>query len=98
MASSSSSFSDSTSLESGVRIAGVTTTGGEVAFHFLFFFYPTAFTAETAIAADEADCFATTDLVLRWDFTVPPASRPTPVSPPTSTSVSSSASTDESDT
>jgi hypothetical protein len=80
----------------GIRIAGVTTASAEVAFLF-FFFFSAAFTAETAVAADEADYYATADLVLRRDFVAPPASGPIPASPPTSTSVSSSASTDESD-
>jgi hypothetical protein len=34
----------------------------------LFFFFSAAFTAETTAAADEANCFPTTDLVLHWGF------------------------------
>jgi hypothetical protein len=50
----------------GVRIDGVTTTGGDVAFLFLFFFFCSAsFTAEIAAATAEVDFFATVDLVLR---------------------------------
>jgi hypothetical protein len=41
-ASSSFSSSDSTSFDWGVRIDGVTTTGGEVAFLYLFFFFSAA--------------------------------------------------------
>jgi hypothetical protein len=55
------------------------------------------FTAETAAAAAEIDYFTTVDLVLRRDFAAPLASGPVPASPPTSTSISLSASTDESD-
>jgi hypothetical protein len=51
----------------------------------------------TLAAAVEADCFATAALVLRFGFMELLASGPVPVSPPTSGSVSSSASTDESD-
>jgi hypothetical protein len=58
-----------------------------------FFFCSVAFTAEIAAATTEADYFATVDLVLRRDFTAPPASG----SVPASASVSSSTSTDESD-
>jgi hypothetical protein len=97
MAFSSSPSSDSTSLERGVKIAGVRIIGGEVAFLFLLFFFSAAFTAETVVAVDEADYFTTTDLVLHWDFAASPACGPIPASPPTSTSVSSSASIDESD-
>jgi hypothetical protein len=90
---SSSSSSDSTSRERGVRIDGVTTAGGDAAFLFLFFFfYSTAFTAEIAAATSEAGFFPTVDLVLRRDF-VTAASRSAPVF----ASMSSSASTDESD-
>jgi hypothetical protein len=64
MASSSSSPSDFTSLEQGVKIDGVTTARGEVAFFSLFFF-SADFTEEIAAAAAEADCFPTSDLVLR---------------------------------
>jgi hypothetical protein len=96
--SSSSSSSDSTSLDQGVRIVGVRTAGGEVAVLFLFFFFSAAFTAETAAAIAEADCFPTADLVLRRGFAAPPASEPVPTSPsPASLPVSSSASTNESD-
>jgi hypothetical protein len=91
---SSSSSSDSTSHERGVGIDGVTTVGGETAFLFLFFFfYSAAITVEIAAATAESDFFPTVDLVLRRDFTAPPA----PGSVPTFALVSSSASTDESD-
>jgi hypothetical protein len=87
-----------TSLERGIGIAGVTTADGEVAFLFLlFFFFFAAFTVETAAAANDTNCFITADLVLHRDLAVPPASGPVPALPPTSTSVSSLASTDESD-
>jgi hypothetical protein len=77
---------------------GVITARREFAFLLLLFFFSAAFTAETAAATAEADCFPTTDLVLRRGFATPPASRPVPTSPPlASSSVSSSASTDESD-
>jgi hypothetical protein len=76
----------------------VTTAGGEAVLLFLFFFYSAALTAETAAATAEADCFPTVDLVLRHVFAAPLASGATPASPPsTSLLVSSSASTDESD-
>jgi hypothetical protein len=85
-------------LDRGVAIVDVTTAGGEVAFLFLFFFFFVAFTAETAATTAEVSCFRTTDLVLRRDFAAPPASGPVPASPsPASSLVSSSASTDESD-
>jgi hypothetical protein len=96
MASSSSSSSDSTSWERGVGIDGVVTTGGEAALLFLFFvFCSAAFTAEIAVATNEVDLFPTVDLVLR--FKTPPVPGPAPASSPALTSVSSSASTDESD-
>jgi hypothetical protein len=50
--------------------------------------HPRALIAETAVEVDEADCFATTDLVLHRDFAAPPASGPILTSPPTSMSVS----------
>jgi hypothetical protein len=95
-ASSSSSSFKSTSLDRGVGIDGVTTADGEVAFLFLFFFFSAALIAETAAEAAETDYFTAVDLVLRWDFQAPPESGPVPTLPLTSTSVSSSASTDES--
>jgi hypothetical protein len=71
----------------------VTTTRGEATLLFLFFFfYSAAFTAEIAAVTAEAEFFPTVDLILRRDFTAPPASG----SVPASASVSSSASTDES--
>jgi hypothetical protein len=80
--SSSSSFSsDSTSLDQGVGIIGVTTARGDVAFLFLFPF-STAFTAEMAATIAEADCFPTADLILRRGFAAPPASGPAPASSP----------------
>jgi hypothetical protein len=88
----SSSSSDPTSRERGVRIVGVATAGGEASLLFLFFFCYAALTAEIAVAMAEADFFATVDLVLRWDLEAP-----TTGSAPTSASVSSSASTNESD-
>jgi hypothetical protein len=67
--------------------------GGDAALLFLFFFFCSlAFIAEIAAATVEADFFATVDLVLRWDFAMPAAG-----SAPTSASVSSLASTNESD-
>jgi hypothetical protein len=67
--------------------------GGDAALLFLFFYFcSAAFTAEIIAATAEADFFATLDLVLRWDCTVPVAE-----SSPASASVSSSASTDELD-
>jgi hypothetical protein len=57
-------------------------------FFFFFFFFSAAFTAEIAVATNEADFFATVDLVLRRDFATPAAG-----SAPASASVSSSAST-----
>jgi hypothetical protein len=75
MASSSSSSFDSTSRERGVGIDGVTTTRGEATLLFLFFFfYSAAFTAEIAAVTAEAEFFPTVDLILRRDFTAPPAS------------------------
>jgi hypothetical protein len=59
---------------------------------FFFFFYSAAFTAEIAAATAEADFFPTVDLDLRRDFATAASG-----SAPVSTSVSSSASTDESD-
>jgi hypothetical protein len=90
--SSSSASSDSTSRERGVGIDGVTTARGEATLIFLFFCYA-AFTAEIAAATAEADFFPTVDLVLRRGFMALPASGFVPAS----ASVSSSASTDESD-
>jgi hypothetical protein len=79
--------------ERGFGIDGVTTAGGDAALLFLFFFFcSAAFIAEIAAATAEADFFATIDLVLRRDFATTAAG-----STPASTSVSSSASTDESD-
>jgi hypothetical protein len=89
---SPSSSSDPTSRERGVGIVAVATPGGEASLLFLFFFCSAAFTAEIAVATDEADFFATVDLVLRRDFAAPMTG-----STPASASVSSSASTDESD-
>jgi hypothetical protein len=67
--------------------------GGDAALLFLFFFFCSAtYTAQIAVATAEADFFATVDLVLRRDFATPVAG-----STPTSASVSSLASTDESD-
>jgi hypothetical protein len=68
------------------------TAGGDAVLLFLFFFCSAAFTADIAAAMAEADFFATVDLVLRWDFATPVAG-----SAPSSASVSSSASIDESD-
>jgi hypothetical protein len=59
---------------------------------FLLFCYSAAFTTEIAVAMAEADFFGTVDLVLHWDFAALAAG-----SGPASVSVSSSASTDESD-
>jgi hypothetical protein len=72
----------------------VTTAGGEAALIFLFFFFfcSAAFTVEMAAATAEVDFFPTVDLVLRRDFTMPASG-----SAPVSASISSSASTDESD-
>jgi hypothetical protein len=69
--------------------------GGDAALLFLFFFFffcSAAFTAEIATATAEEDFFATVYLVLRQDFAAPVAG-----STLASMSVSSSASTDESD-
>jgi hypothetical protein len=69
------------------------TAGGDAAFLFLFlFFCSAAFTAEIVVATAEADFFTTVDLVLHRDFTTPASG-----SAPASALVSSSASTDESD-
>jgi hypothetical protein len=100
MASSSSSSSspELTSLVNGVGITDVLTAGGGLVFLFLFlFFFFAVFTAATLAAAVKADCFTAAALVLRLGFMAPFASEPVLVTPPTSRSVSSSASTDESD-
>jgi hypothetical protein len=73
-------------------IIGVATAGGEASLLFLFFFYSAAFTVEIAVETAEVDFFATTDLVLHRDFAAP-----TTGSALVSASVSSLASTDESD-
>jgi hypothetical protein len=76
----------------------VITTRGEAALLFLFYFFSAALTAEIAAAAAEADYFPTADLVRHRAFAVPPASGVASASPPPALSpVSSSASTDESD-
>jgi hypothetical protein len=93
--SSSSSSSEPTSWVDGTGIVGVSTAGGGLAFLFLFFFYA-VFTIVTLAAAVEADCFASAALVLRLDFRALLAFGLVCASPPTSGSVSSSASTDES--
>jgi hypothetical protein len=67
------------------------TTRGDAILLFLFF-YSAAFTTEIAAATAEADFFVTVDLVLRQVFATTAAG-----STPASASVSSSASTDESD-
>jgi VIT1/CCC1 family predicted Fe2+/Mn2+ transporter len=100
VASSSYSSSVSTSLVDGVGITGVSTAGGGLVFLFLFFFSASSlavFIVATFAAAVETDYFATAALVLRLGFTALLASGPVPASPQTSGSVSSSASTDESD-
>jgi hypothetical protein len=70
----------------------MTIARGDAALLFLFFFCSVAFTVEIAAATAEADFFATVDLVLCRDFATP-----APESAPASASVSSLASTDESD-